>query len=127
MNRLPNLFLASQSPRRAQLLETLGLPFKVLVSDTDEVTPIWENIETVTLENAREKARVVLAKIKEEDAIVIGADTLVLLDREVMCKPRDQEDAKKILQKLSGQKQTVVTGLCLQSKKYGNREVVVKS
>jgi septum formation protein len=127
MNSLPNLFLASQSPRRAQLLETLGLPYQVIASHSDEEDPHWQNVDEITQKNSLLKAKTVIEKIPDVNAIVIAADTLVVLGQEVISKPKDVADAKAILQKLSGQRQTVVTGLTLLSNKYGLRQACVKS
>jgi septum formation protein len=127
MNSLPNLYLASQSPRRRQLLETLGLPFKVKTSSAPEEMPQWDTVDPVTKKNAVLKAEAVLKIVGEEDAIIIGADTLVLIDKDVLGKPANAAEAKETLRKLSGRKQTVVTGLALISRKYGRRECTVKS
>lgn len=124
---LPVLHLASQSPRRRQLLESVGLPFIVTLPTTDEEHPDAPSIELVTVKNSHAKASSIIARISNPQDIALGADTLVLLDDQVMGKPRDAQDAAAILKKLSGRTQTVVTGLTLLSSHYGRRDAVVKS
>lgn len=124
--KLPILHLASQSPRRRQLLEAVGLPFSVTLPVGDEAHPCAADIESVAKANARAKAESILSNVKPDD-IALGADTLVLLGDEVMGKPRDSADATRMLKRLSGQTQTVVTGMAMVSRRYGARELVVKS
>src|SRR5271155_4890526 len=97
---LPPLILASASPRRAKLLRQLNLDFEVVPGDAaetfdDQLSPL----ELCQL-NAHRKARVVAKKIP--DALVLGADTLVFLERETFGKPRNLDEAKKMLAKLQG-------------------------
>ncbi len=107
---LPKLILASQSPRRKQILESLGLPFEVKVKQTDEAHPTILDIEQVIQANALAKVKAVVDGLSG-DYIVIGADTLVALNGEVLGKPTSKEEASRMLEKLSGQTQTVYTGL----------------
>lgn len=109
--KLPPFILASASPRRAQLLEHLNLKFQVLPSDATEIfDPQLSPYELCQL-NAHRKARTVAKK--NPDALVLGADTLVFLDREIFGKPRDMDDARRMLTLLQGRTHQVVTGVSL--------------
>jgi len=111
--KLPQLILASASPRRAELLRALDIEFEVVSSDAaevhDEQLTAWE----MALINSCRKARVVAKKFP--DALVIGADTLVYLDRETQLfgKPADLADAQRMLGELQGKTHAVITGVCL--------------
>ena len=108
---LPPLILASTSPRRAELLRRLHPEFTVVPS---EATELWHEhlspLEICQL-NAHRKARAVAKKIP--DALVLGADTLVFLDNEMLGKPRDLADAQRMLERLQGRLHQVVTGVSL--------------
>jgi len=108
---LPPLILASASPRRAELLRQLDLDFRIVPSAAteifDEHLSPWELCQL----NAHRKARAVAKK--HPDALVLGADTLVFLDDEIMGKPLDLADAKRMLARLQGQTHQVVTGISL--------------
>jgi len=108
---LPPLILASASPRRAELLRQSSLEFQVVRSEAteifDEQLSPWELCQL----NAHRKARVVAKK--HPDALVLGADTLVFLDEEIMGKPADLADAKRMLTQLQGRTHQVVTGISL--------------
>jgi septum formation protein len=108
---LPPLILASQSPRRAELLGLLGVEFAVVPSDAPEVEHAHLTPHEVCLLNAWRKAHVV-AKA-HRDALVLAADTLVFLDQEILAKPADRADAARMLARLSGRTHQVVTGVCL--------------
>ncbi|MBQ9083186.1 MAG: septum formation protein Maf [Clostridia bacterium] len=117
MNRNENhparrpIILASASPRRQMLLEGAGVAFTVCVSDAAEVTdPIWTPKRMVR-ELARRKAAAVAAT--HPGAFVIGADTLVSLDGEVLGKPQNHIDAVRMLHMLSGRTHQVQTGVCV--------------
>ena len=105
--------LASQSPRRLKLLEQLGLHPEVIPSTLPEVyddsLSIEENIKSL----AELKAKSVSENI--EDGIIVGADTVVVLDEEVLGKPADPAGAFKILRKLSGKMHRVITAFCVYS------------
>jgi septum formation protein len=109
--KLPPFILASASPRRAELLRQLKLEFEVFPSDAKEVCD--ENLSPLELcqLNAHRKARAVAKKIP--DALVLGADTLVFLDRQIFGKPADLAEAKKMLLELQGRTHQVVTGVSL--------------
>ncbi len=105
------IILASTSPRRKKLLKQLGLAFTVVSSDIEEkLNPRLKPRGQVEL-LALQKAEAVAAKF--EDAIIIGADTLVAYGDDVIGKPRDAQDAKRMLKKLSGRQHTIVTGFVL--------------
>lgn len=103
------LILASQSPRRKELLTLLGRPFQVQVASVDET------MEDLPIDQAvaRLSYRKATAIGVEKDQIVIGADTVVVLGGQVLGKPRDAEDAIRMLHSLSGKTHQVMTGVCV--------------
>jgi septum formation protein len=108
---MPPLILASASPRRAELLKLLPVKFSVLPSAVDEVSHDHLTPLEVCQLNAHRKARGIAKKIP--DALVLGADTLVFLDNEILGKPRHLTDARRMLGRLQGRTHQVVTGVCL--------------
>jgi len=110
----PRLILASTSPRRRELLALLGLPFDVVASrfDEDSLPPDGLAPADYVTRLASGKAGEVAART-EGDALVIGADTTVVLDGGFLGKPADAEDARAMLRRLSGRTHQVYTGLCL--------------
>lgn len=109
--KLPPFILASASPRRAELLRQLGLEFKTLPSDATEVFDEQLSPLEVCQLNAHRKARAVAGK--NPGALVLGADTLVFLGREIFGKPRNPGEAERMLAKLQGRTHQVVTGVSL--------------
>jgi len=108
-----DLILASRSPRRAELLKTAGISFEVLAADIDE-TPLPNEAPAAYVERlAIEKARAVLAL--RPAARVLGADTTVTIDDDILGKPEDEADAVRMLRKLSGRVHLVHTGVALVS------------
>jgi septum formation protein len=105
------LILASASPRRAELLQSLGLVFDILPAGVDERDEHPASAHDLALHNARVKALDVAAR--HPAALVLGADTIVVLDGRVFGKPRDLDDARRMLRSLSGQTHAVITGVCL--------------
>lgn len=105
------ILLASQSPRRRELLAQIGCSFEVLVSDAPEVMDDALPPEALVLENARRKALAALAL--RADLPVLGADTVVALDGHIYGKPKDAADACRMLAALSGRAHTVSTGIAL--------------
>lgn len=105
------IILASQSPRRKQLMELAELKFEVIIADVDETNPPGMPGEEVPEFLAKKKADAVAHLA--QDAIVIAADTVVLLDHHILGKPKDDADARQILQQLSGRVHKVVTGVCI--------------
>ncbi len=112
------IILASQSPRRKQLMEMAELQFEVFIADVDETNPPGMPATQVPEHLARKKADAVSHQVN--DAIVIAADTLVLLDEHILGKPKDAAHAIEILKQLSGRMHTVVTGVCMRK---GNKEI----
>ena len=108
---IPEIVLASSSPRRRMLLNQVGIPFTVIQPEAREMTPENGNfVETVT-SNARAKAVSVIDRA--EGRLVLGADTIVNLDGIPLGKPSNSADAKRMLTMLSGRTHLVVTGIAL--------------
>lgn len=105
------LILASASPRRAELLGSLGLRFEVIPSDAVEHDAHPVSPRELALHNARLKARDVASR--QAGALVIGADTIVVLGGVVFGKPAGLADARRMLRELSGRAHRVITGVCL--------------
>ena len=116
---MQTIILASQSPRRKQLLEWAEIPFEIVVKNTDESYPAELEIEKIPIYIARQKAIEVKNFIEasvdatNESKIIIAADTVVVLDSRLIGKPADREDAISILTALSGRTHRVVTGVVL--------------
>jgi septum formation protein len=109
---MQKIILASQSPRRKQLLEWAEVPFDIIVKETDESYPSTLPIEEIAIHIARNKA----LAIKQDDhnnIPILAADTIVVLNKEIIGKPRDREDAVKILSALSGKLHRVITGVVI--------------
>lgn len=111
---MTDIILASQSPRRKQLLELAEIAFEIRVADIDETPPPGMPGEQVPEHLAREKAAVIAQN--NPNSIIIAADTIVLLDNEILGKPVNEEDAVAILKKLSGRMHEVVSGVCIQQR-----------
>jgi septum formation protein len=110
------IVLASQSPRRKQLLEWAEVSFDVMVQPTDESYPSTLPVPEIPVHIARQKGLALLEKNKHIDrsnTIIIAADTVVVLENEIIGKPADREDAIKILTDLSGKQHQVITGVVL--------------
>jgi septum formation protein len=107
----PPLILASNSPRRSELLRSLGLDFNVIPSDAAEIHTEQLTATEISQLNAYCKARAVAKKFP--DALVLGADTLVALETTLFGKPSNLEDAYRMLKQLQGRTHRVVTGVCL--------------
>lgn len=115
MNVTP-VILASQSPRRSQLLQWAEVPFEVVVKETDESYPASLAVEEVAIHIARNKALAVTASLPHtvrQVRVVVAADTIVVLGNEVIGKPKDRDDAISILKKLSGRQHKVITGVVI--------------
>jgi len=106
------LILASGSPRRAEILQSAGLPFTVMSSAVDETPIPGESAQEMVKRLAFTKAELVAARAVGP-AIVIAADTVVVLDNTIFGKPRTTEDARQMLEKLSGRTHAVITGVAL--------------
>jgi septum formation protein len=101
------IVLASRSPRRRQLLEMLGVPVIVAAADVQEIRLPRESPSAYARRLARDKARAV------PGALVLGADTIVVVDDDVLEKPEDAEHALAMLRRLQGRRHDVVTSVCL--------------
>jgi septum formation protein len=104
------LVLASQSPRRSEILRQAGIPFTVRVAAVDETPLAGEKPEDYVVRLAELKA---LAVPAGADETVLGADTTVVIDGEMLGKPADAADARRMLERLSGRQHEVITGICL--------------
>ena len=104
------LILASGSPRRREMMQLIGMPFTVRVSEADEDILSCSPEETVMTLAARKAAAV---KKDAPGCCVIGADTIVYLDGQIIGKPVDKDDAFRILSLLSGREHTVYSGVCI--------------
>lgn len=103
--------LASASPRRQEILKSIDVSFIVDPADIDESEEPIHPINSYPVRLARKKA-MKIAK-KHPDAVVMGCDTIITIDDEIFGKPKDREDAFRILKKLSGRVHKVITGICL--------------
>ena len=110
---MPALFLASASPRRRELLTQIGVPFSLLSVSIDETPGTAEAPDTYVQRLAREKALAGLAQVDQDSACVLGADTTVVLDQQILGKPADKADALAMLQALSGREHQVMTAIAL--------------
>ena len=106
------LILASRSPRRAELLQRMGFVFRVISADVSENVPDGMDPKTHVLTLSRRKAETVRCTV-QNDAIVVGADTIVFLDGKILEKPATVDQARAMLSDLSGRTHQVFTGLCL--------------
>ena len=114
MSAANKLVLASASPRRRELLAQAGFAFDVLTADIPEVRKPGEDPIRFVTRLAREKAEAVAERNKiPPETLVLGADTIVLVDDEVLGKPQDAFDAMRMLRLLSGRTHQVITGVCL--------------
>ena len=104
------LVLASQSPRRSEILRQAGIPFTVRVADVDESVLAGESPADYVRRLAAAKAFGIEAA---EAETVLGADTTVVIDGEILAKPADAADARRMLERLSGRRHEVLTGICL--------------
>jgi septum formation protein len=118
----PRLVLASRSPRRRELLEALGIALEVRPAETDESIRPGERPREYVARVARDKARAV------PGAVVLAADTSVVLGERLLGKPRDGEDAARMLRDLSGARHQVLTAVCVRRNEPGpplEREALV--
>lgn len=125
MQTKATLVLASSSPRRRELLATLGLSFSIAASAVDESTPAHltptEIVETLSLRKANKIAG------EMNRGLVIGSDTIVVLDGQVLGKPKDEEDAFQMLTKLQGREHTVYSGVAIVDAETKRQEVSSRS
>lgn len=107
------VYLASASPRRAELLGQLNLEFEVTPTDVDETPQPGEVPEAYVERVARDKARAAWDALNVQDATVLAADTAVVVDGKILGKPADESDAARMLSELSGRRHDVLTGVAV--------------
>ncbi len=112
------IILASNSPRRKEILKNLGLSFVVVSPDIKEYSP-YKTPHKIVTDIAAKKALRVSEKIGRKNALIISADTIVVLKGEIIGKPTSRRDAVRILSKLSGTKHKVYTGIAILEKRSG--------
>lgn len=115
---MDKIILASQSPRRRQLMEAAEIPFDIIVADVDETPPPGVDPSDVPELLAVKKAAVVAES--HPQATIVAADTIVLLDGVILGKPAHESEARDMLQKIQGRSHEVITGVCLQR---GNKQI----
>ena len=106
------MVLASKSPRRAEILRAVGWEFEAVAANIDETRIESEDAVSYVKRLAQTKAETVANRISS-DALVLGADTVVVIDGEILGQPRDDQDARRMLKLLSGKRHEVLTGLAL--------------
>lgn len=124
MTELPKIILASASPRRAEILRTVGWPFDTLAVDIDESRRPNEDAATYVQRLAREKAETAAARTI--GLHVVGADTTVVIDDQILEKPLDHNDARRMLGILSGQWHRVLTGVAVLDRKNSGTRVALQ-
>ncbi|WP_421948719.1 Maf family protein [Phaeodactylibacter xiamenensis] len=110
------IILVSKSPRRRQLLEQAGFPFTIKPQDVPEDYPDEMPVEEVAPFLAQKKVRASMHAL-QGNGVLLGADSVVILDGVIYEKPKDRADAQRILRELSGREHTVITGVCLANAK----------
>ena len=111
MITLPKLILASGSPRRAEILRSVGWEFTKVVPDVDESQFPGESAEDYVQRLAKTKADAVA--VRSEEDVILGADTTVVIDDQILGKPLDLDDARRMLRLLSGRRHEVLTGVAV--------------
>ena len=106
------IILASQSPRRKQLLEWAEVPFEIIVKETDESYPLGLSAADVAVHIARNKA-IAIQQLQNSSKPILAADTIVVLGERIIGKPKDRSDAIAILSALAGQQHKVITGVVI--------------
>lgn len=109
---MPPYILASQSPRRKQLLEWAEVDFEIIIASTDESYPPNLPPDEIAMHIAAGKARAVQQRAGAE-RVIIAADTIVVVDNDIIGKPARREEAISTLKRLSGRRHQVITGVCL--------------
>ena len=111
---IKNIILASKSPRRKELLNLLDLDFKIEITEVNEVYP--DNLEVYKIAEYLANLKANAFKNIPNDTVVITADTIVILDKQILGKPKNKTEAAKMLLSLSNRNHKVMTGVCLKSK-----------
>lgn len=121
---MKRIILASQSPRRRELLTQIGLKFEVIPSTVEEVITSANPVEVVqelAQQKARDVAEVAGREMAKDSLLVIGADTIVVYEGKILGKPEDKEDAVRMLTMLQGKEHSVYTGVALLT---GEQEII---
>ena len=111
--------LASQSPRRKELLKEIVEQFEIIPAKGEEILPQNVAVEEKVLSLAKQKAEEIASLQSSNGKWVLGADTIVVLKKEILGKPKDEQDAKRMLSALSGKTHEVLTGVCMMKKQDG--------
>ncbi len=114
MSKTVKIILASKSPRRSQLLQEAGFNFIVKTKETEETYPADLDVDEVAEYIAKKKAYAAKEFI-EDGTVLLAADSIVIIENKIYGKPKDAEDAYRILSELSGKMHKVITGVCLLS------------
>lgn len=119
---MKKIILGSQSPRRKELLENAGIEFEILTADGEEIVDENLSFHQVVESLAQQKNQQVSENPAcPDDAVVITADTMVVCDGEIMGKPKNDEDARRMLGMLSGNTHSVLTGYCILDRENGKK------
>jgi len=122
----PRIYLASQSPRRSELLQQMGVDFAVLKADVDESVMAGETPQHYVVRVAELKAKAGLDNMPESDKRpVLAADTAVVIDGQIFGKPTDQQHAQNMLQRLSGRTHQVLSAVALTDGSFSHSVVTV--
>ena len=121
------LFLASQSPRRSELLTQVGISFDILSVDIDEAVKNNEMANDYVVRLANEKALAGWQSVKQESKAVLGSDTSVVLDGQILGKPENAAEAKKMLALLSGKTHQVMTAVTLATQNSNSSQAELSS
>ncbi len=108
---MEKIILASSSPRRKELLEQAEIPFDICIKNIDETVPEGLSPAQGAEYTAQKKAKAITPF--DENTVVLGADTVVVLEGQIIGKPKDKQDAIRMLTLLSGKEHKVITGVCL--------------
>ncbi len=111
------LILASQSPRRREILDIAGYKYTVMPSNADEMQ-FCESPSRLAEENAYGKAKEVFDRLNDENCVVLGSDTVVAIDNQILGKPKDEQDAFNMLESLSGNIHHVISGFAIIGKDF---------
>ena len=119
---MKKIILGSQSPRRKELLENVGIDFEIIMAEGEEIVDLSLPFPEIVKSLAEIKnEQVKNSPACPEKAIIITADTMVVCEGEIMGKPKDEEDAKRMLKLLSGNTHSVLTGYCICDKETGKK------
>ena len=120
---MKKIILASGSPRRKELLSKLNIDFEIIVTDTDE-TITETSPDRIVEDLALRKASAIFDTIEEDDVMVIGADTIVYYDGDILGKPQNEAEAKDMISLLSDRTHQVFTGVAVCIKRKGEKSVI---